>query len=243
MIPNRIVTFFNLGDKPEPFRYWHYLCLRSMSVVNNPGFIRVLGAVEPTGVWWESAREFCQFVRVEPVTSIFGNPLAHRAHRADVMRLQYLQKNGGIYLDVDTLCVKPLWPLLRNRCVMAKEEGAGLCNAVILCEAGHPFLAAWLKEFRSFRGNWNSHACGAPWRVSQFPEIAPTMTVLPQSAFFLPDCSGPGLDAMHVKNHEYPDAYSHHLWGTKASPVLDRLTPADLKSGGTTFCRLARRFM
>jgi hypothetical protein len=243
MIPNRIATFFNLGDAPEPFKLWHYLCLHSMSVVNRPEDLVVLGAVEPRGEWWQRARRFARFEAVPPVTAIFGNPLDHHAHRADVMRLQWLQRNGGIYLDLDTVCVRPLAPLLRERCVMAKEEGVGLCNAVILSEAHHPFLKAWLEEYRTFCGAWNSHSVIAPWKVARFPEIAPTVTILPQSAFFEPRYDGPDLRDMHVNDRPYPDAYSHHLWNTKAAAFLDSYTPESVMAGTSTFCRLTRPFL
>lgn len=240
MIPNRVVTFINLGDRPEPFRLWHYLCLRSMKDVLSPDDILLLGGEEPEGEWWQRTRRFVRFEQVRPVTSLYGNPLKHHAHRADVMRLQWLYDNGGIYLDLDTVCVKPYGSLLDSKCVMGKEDGVGLCNAVILCEKAHPFLKAWLEEFRSFKGAWNSHACVAPWKVYQNPKITPFVTVLPMPAFFVPDCSGPAIKAMHVGDNQYPDAYSHHLWHTKAAAWLDAYTPESVRDGMSTFCRLVR---
>jgi hypothetical protein len=53
--------------------------------------------------------------------SIFGKPIKNHAHSADVLRLQAMQKYGGIYLDSDTI-VKPFDPLLSHSFVMGVEK-------------------------------------------------------------------------------------------------------------------------
>ena len=51
-----------------------------------------------------------QLRRVEVPLHIHGRPLRHHAHQADVLRLQILLEQGGIYLDMDTIVVRPLLP-------------------------------------------------------------------------------------------------------------------------------------
>ncbi len=101
-------------------------------------------AQEPQGEWWHRAKPFLTCVQVEPPREIFGNPLSHIAHMADVLRLHTLLEHGGIYLDIDVLSLRPFTPLLDEDTVLGEESGVGLCNAVILAKPGAPFLQEWL---------------------------------------------------------------------------------------------------
>lgn len=47
-----------------------------------------------------------RLVRQRDVTEIFGNPVEHFAHKADVIRLEALRDYGGAYLDTDVLVIK-----------------------------------------------------------------------------------------------------------------------------------------
>lgn len=53
------------------------------------------------------------------VTEVFGNPVWHYAHKADVIRLEALKEFGGIYLDVDVLVTRgekaELFPVSRSK--------------------------------------------------------------------------------------------------------------------------------
>lgn len=44
--------------------------------------------------------------KVRDVTEIWGNPVLHFAHKADVIRLEALKEFGGVYLDVDVLITR-----------------------------------------------------------------------------------------------------------------------------------------
>jgi len=98
-------------------------------------------------------------VLTKPPTEVFGRPLRHFAHRADVLRLLALRRQGGIYLDMDTLCLKPFSDLLEYPCVRGRP---GLCNAVILSEPGGRFISAWLASYRQFGGEKGT----GPWQCS-----------------------------------------------------------------------------
>jgi hypothetical protein len=244
MIPDRIVTIYGLADAPEPFGLWHYLCLRSMFEVNRPVLgVDLLCETPPTGPWWNRAAKFVRLRPVDAPREIFGRELAHYAHRADVLRIQNLLAEGGVYMDLDTLCVAPFAEFLDAKAVMGVEAGIGLCNAVVMSEPGNLFLHEWLGEFASFTGNWNSHAVVAPWKVAQRPHMKDWIRVVAQHFFFTPYCDAAGLNAMHVLDKDFPGAISHHLWHTKAAKFLDAYTPEAVRAGKSTFARLARRFL
>jgi len=244
-IPNRIFTFFNLGTKDEPietFYFWQYLCLHSMQKINNPDNLTLLGRVEPVGEWWERARPFVKFEFIEPVTSIFGCPLPRRTYRADVMRLQRLIEQGGIYFDMDTICIKPITSLLNHQAIMGREFSNGLCNAVILSLPKNPFLREWLEEFHSFKSGL-SHAVFTPWTVSRRAYLAKYLTILPRTTFFDPFWDAKGIELMHDRNTIFPEAYSHHLWYQMTYKRLNNYTVESILSGKSTFCRIARAFL
>lgn len=81
---------------------------------------------ESDGVWWERAKEFVELVQVSVPRQIFGNKLYTCAHKADVLRLIILFKYGGIYLDIDTICIKPFAPLLKYDLVLGRENPCGI---------------------------------------------------------------------------------------------------------------------
>ena len=63
------------------------------------------------------------------------------AERADVLRYEILRRHGGVYVDVDVECLRPLDELLTGVEVFAAYEVPGrLCNAVMGGVAHHPAL-------------------------------------------------------------------------------------------------------
>src|SRR5258708_6871344 len=123
MIPN--VIHFIFGFAPDfggkPFSLVHYLAVKSAYMVNKPDCINLFCQHEPQGEWWEKAKRYVNVVRVAPPEEVFGVRLYHFAHKADVMRLQVLMDQGGIYLDMDIICVRPFTPLLGHSFVMGQQ--------------------------------------------------------------------------------------------------------------------------
>lgn len=63
------------------------------------------------------------------------------AERADVLRYEILRRHGGVYIDVDVECLRPLDELLDGVQAFAGYEVPGrLCNAVMGGVAHHPAL-------------------------------------------------------------------------------------------------------
>ena len=138
-------------------------------------------------------------VPCEPPDEVFGRPLRHYAHQADIVRLKSLLKTGGIYLDIDTICCRSFDDLLVHPCVLGLQRDPigvcdGLCNAVILSEPGSTFLQEWFDSYRSFRADgcgqyWDEHSVRVPWRLAQItPEGRagrPDLHVEPAESFFI----------------------------------------------------------
>src|SRR6185503_11634821 len=123
MIPN--ILHFVFGMAPDfggkPFSLCHYLSVRSAVELNKPGKTFFHYQYEPEGEWWQKAKPFLILNKVVAPESFMGQPLYHVAHKADVIRLQALKETGGIYLDLDTISVKPLTDLLNNSFAIGQE--------------------------------------------------------------------------------------------------------------------------
>lgn len=124
MIPNIVHFVFGLAPDfgGKPFSLVHYLGIRSAIAVNRPDKVYFHYEYEPEGVWWEKIRPRLSLNKIKAPTEIFGNPLLHMAHKSDVVDLQILHEMGGVYLDIDTICVKPYHDFLHRKVVMGHEH-------------------------------------------------------------------------------------------------------------------------
>jgi hypothetical protein len=182
LIPNIIHFVFGLDPNfgGRPFMLFHYLAIKSANEVNKPDKIYFICAHEPEGEHFEKAKQYVEIVKIVPPDSIFGNKLYHYAHKADVIRLERILEFGGIYLDLDVICQKPLTPLLKNNKLVLGESYShwqyepkgvlrkllfalkihrpkeskkyqGLCNAVIIAPPNDMFIKRWYETYKYFR--------------------------------------------------------------------------------------------
>ncbi len=187
MIP-KIIHFIYVGGRP--FNFIHFLAIFTAKKVHQPTCIYFHHTEAPTGHWWEKAEPLLTLNRVEQVHQIHGNAIKYPAHMADVIRLEQLERHGGIYLDLDIISLNSFDPLLNREFVMGIEAGTGLCNAVIMTHSQSPFLKRWRNEYRNFDGDqWNYHSVILPWQLArEFPE---QIHVADQYAFFYPTHNDP----------------------------------------------------
>jgi len=115
---------------------------------------------------------------VELPDKIFGNQLNHYAHKCDVIRLEKIIERGGIYLDIDTICIKSFSDLLDTNHFVIGAQGSyndldkvyGLCNAVMLSVPQSKFALKWYNSYKTFRStgrdeNWDEHSVLMPLRL------------------------------------------------------------------------------
>jgi hypothetical protein len=197
MIPN--IVHFVYGLKSDfggkGFSFVHFLAIFTAWKVNRPETIFFHYAYEPTGEWWEKAKPYLTLNHISPPAEIFGRPLEHFAHKADVVRLEMLMKYGGIYLDIDVVCISSLKPLLQETFVLGREPGFGLCNAVILSSPDSEFLRIWYDRYHDFDGaHWGYHSVKLPLELAkQHPTL---IRVLDSYAFFYPLHNDPTHEAL-----------------------------------------------
>jgi hypothetical protein len=255
MVPNR--CFFIFLD-PMRFSMVSYLAIRSAAEVNDPDEIVLYHQTMPSGPWWEAARPYVtRTVAVDPPRFVGDAPLEHPAHRADVLRLELLLRDGGVYLDLDVICRKPLTPFRDKPFVLGQEgkEGQELCNGVILAEPGSEFAREWLAGFdpatsrwAGFRSRgkdqyWNELSCRYPAHLATlFPDL---VHIAPYDSFHWPLWHEDHLEWLFLGNgDEFPNAYCHHLWQTMSwEPYLKHLTPEYVQRVDTNFNLMVRPYL
>jgi hypothetical protein len=273
-IPNIIHFIFGLKKDfgGKPFSLVHFLAIQSAIEVNTPDRVYFHYQYEPAGSWWEKIKPLLTLNKVSTPESIFGHPLHHFAHKADVLRLEVLLRHGGVYMDLDTISVRPLAELYKGRGFLiggqlshepfslrmkrSLRSGSltpllsgktGLCNAVMAASPGNPFLKIWYESYRYFRSRgrdeyWHEHSVIVPRQLAS--TYRGLVTVASPYRFHYPIYTERGLKDLFEHSREFPDAYVHHLWETLSwDRYLQHLTPEDICTRDTTYNLIARRFL
>jgi hypothetical protein len=199
---------------------------------------------QPSGEWWERAKPYLRMMQVEAPDQVYGNPVRHPAHKADVLRLQILLEKGGIYLDMDVISIRPFAELQDFDVVLGQEYGVGLCNAVILAKAGAPFLEEWLTSYRSFHHKeWNTHSVKVPYNLAR--KRPADVHVVDHRKFFWPMYWAGDFAAFTLRpgSRFCTQSYCVHLWASIHWHYLASLTPATLCEGTSEFCSLVRPYV
>ena len=84
------------------------------------------------------------------------------SHQTDLLRLFFLYKYGGVYMDTDIILVRPVDKLKMNTVGWENSRHTLLNGAFAKFEKGNLFLRACLKDFvRNYRGDLWAHNCPA----------------------------------------------------------------------------------
>lgn len=137
--------------------------------------------------------------------------------RVDIARLEILHQHGGIYADVDTVCLRPLDDLRRHRMFLPQSPNAPqfVTNAVMGAEPGHPFLGRLIAGLpanaAAHRGGRLVDTVGGKYITRQIAEHRPEgVAVLPWWLFAAQSIRDRdrGLPAQ-----PRPEAYTNHVYG------------------------------
>jgi len=256
MIPKKLHFITGLKEDfgGKPFGFAHYMAIRSAIELNHDCQVNVYYKYSPSGPYWELIKPHVNEVLVEPPDNIFGNPITHFAHKADILRLEILLREGGVYLDTDTICNRPFSTVFDDKVVMGVEghttglsgwlsgERLGLCNAIIIAPPGSEFLTKWLASYTDFdANNWNQHSVFRPAELArEFPAL---VTVQPPERFFWAMWTEDGIRSLFIDSHEFPEAVSIHLWESISWPYVERLNYRSVMEQDTSYNLIARRYL
>ena len=185
------------------------------------------------------------------------------SHISDLLRLDIIYKEGGIYLDMDVISLQSFDALLHSeKDVILGHEGGdrhGLCNAVIVGRKGSSFVKTWRDSYTTFsRDEWNYHSVILPKELSlQYPEQICTLS---PTAFFWPTWTKRHIQYMHepITSDEaehtkeimaansgalYAQQFAYHGWSQVASSYLNSLNLEEVKNRDSRFNVLVRGFL
>jgi len=232
----------------KPWSWIHHAAVLSAARVNRPRQILFWHEHEPTGEWWDASRPYLTLRKISAPTEVFGRPLLHPAHQADVVRLEALIEHGGVYMDSDVWCLKPFADLEHCGWWMGRQgKDYGLCNATMGGEAGAAFAARWLDAYRSFRSEgrdryWDEHSVRLPLELAR--EHPDEITIFGPDYFFSPLWGRLGeIFRAPMRNRRPPrrclaESYSVHLWESRCWSWLRKLHPGSIKRGSEIAERL-----
>jgi mannosyltransferase OCH1-like enzyme len=107
------------------------------------------------------------------------------SERSDILRLELLWRYGGVYIDTDFECVRPIDPLIDGLDFFTAEIGLGrINNAFIGSVAGHEILERALDEMRPREFYGADKASAGPEFLDPLLHDYPAITVFPARLFY-----------------------------------------------------------
>ena len=157
--------------------------------------------------------------------------------RSNIARLEILVQHGGIYVDSDMWCLKPLPPLLEGVEAFAAWSPNGtahLTNAVIGSVPRHDFFRAALTSLaesvaaRPGQGSWRQ--TGPEHITRTYQEDPRGLTVFPSSTFYPVGIADWKSDRRAADAVDLSDAYAVHEWASQRRPWYWKVARATAKS-------------
>jgi hypothetical protein len=152
----------------------------------------------------------------------FALPGRCEQFRSDIARYEILATHGGVYIDADFECLRPIDPLLRSPLVHAfsawEEDQKWINLAVYGTEPNHQFvhdlrlgLTAHVKRLtlNGTRPNTGSRLSGPRYltRVWERNSYDPGLVVYPREWFY-----PYAWNELHRGDEKFDDAYAVHHW-------------------------------
>lgn len=138
--------------------------------------------------------------------------------RSDILRYEILHRFGGVWVDADFECLRPIDPLLEGvECFAAWEvEGRWVNNAILGATPDHPFLAALVDGLAANverkLGSKPNKLTGPQYLTPLYRQHASRVTVLPKRLFY------PYLWSeidQHRPGDDFAGAYAVHHWNNR----------------------------
>lgn len=232
---NKTINFFfglNHTFCYKPFSFFHYLNILSAKRQNPDYTINLYYGFKPETHLFDLLDSVCNKIQITNIpTEIAGKNFAYAEHVGDLLRIQKLYEEGGIYLDIDVVCVRSFDALTDYECVLGEEYGAyledgsekyiGLCNATILAKKQSKFLKAWIESyFLDYRKDWNYNSVIKPDQIAKLmPEC---IQIEPKTSFFKFSWDRFGYESLFLRKESIDDCYSLHLWESRNFPTLEQ---------------------
>lgn len=157
--------------------FTYFIAVYSAYLINKPDKIYFYRHYEPYGTWYDKLKLIpnLELVTIDIPTHIGRKEIKQTAHKSDWVRMNILYNKGGVYLDIDTICVKPWKHLLGKDVVLGKEFPDGICNAIMFTKPKSDFFKLWLDAYEQYfdPDGWREASIVLPEKLSkQYPNLA-----------------------------------------------------------------------
>ena len=271
MIPRIFHFIFGLQTKPQQLHLIHYLCLQSCFAVNRPEKVFFYCHREPVGRYWSLIKHRLEIVFVELAPEVLACNYGDRfiadnflyAHHSDFLRVECLNRHGGVYADLDTLFVNEMPEYLYQKPfvlgveppVLDRSTGEffpSICNAVMMSEKGSEFGRRLRESMpQALDGTWSNHSCLLAYRLSR--EMPEDLHVEPERSFYKHRSTPDGINTLLLGcDTDMHGVYSMHLWAHLwwsrwrrdfSKFHAGKMTESFIRSADTTYTLAARRFL
>ncbi|KAH0490912.1 hypothetical protein TgHK011_002359 [Trichoderma gracile] len=145
---------------------------------------------------------------------------AQNIQRANILRYALLHHSGGIYVDLDVTCRVALdsTPIVRLPYVSPGAHPAGVNNAFIATEPGHPFLTQLLENVPSHDLHW-----ALPMRIPYVENMLSTGCMFYSNqwmAYVRDVLAGRQTSKVYILSDEHGDMAPHMLRGKVTTPIF-----------------------
>ncbi|TCD68214.1 hypothetical protein EIP91_011386 [Steccherinum ochraceum] len=140
--------------------------------------------------------------------------------RADVIRYFVLHHYGGIYIDLDIGCVRPLDSLLAYPVILPRTIPVGVSNDLMFAEKGHPFMAQTIHNLVTFDHSWVLNyptvmfSTGPMFLSAQYGLYTASHPPTPESPGGEVRILPKSLYGKNAKPDEAPHSYFTHYYGS-----------------------------
>lgn len=235
-IPNIVHYIYGLDEQKDEFLFINYISLLSNVLINKPEIIYFHYQYEPYGYWWNKIKRYLRLNKINTKNFQVGNKeLVHYAHKSDYLRLYYLLKYGGIYYDIDTLCLKNHSELLNNELVLGiqenyKNEYDLICNAIIYSQKNNFFIKLWLDNFidNFDRNKWCEASMHLPSKLYKNLDfnLKSRIKLLNNEYFYYPNYNQLEL-LFHNDKIEINNLITYHYWNSESKKYLYEIKNID----------------
>ncbi|XP_076088311.1 uncharacterized protein LOC143058747 [Mytilus galloprovincialis] len=195
----------------KEMNFYHFLSFLSASKFLKPCLIMVHGDYLPIGFYWDYLLNLVPNIihmKRNPPEAVFGIPLGNIEHKADVGRIQALQRFGGIYMDTDEIILRSLDNLRKYPFTLSHAVDHNLSNGLILSEKNAAFLSKWFSEYKTYsKVQWAYHSTIVPNLLS---EKYPDLIHVENKTFVRPNYTQ--LRLLFEMNFDWSKNYAIHLY-------------------------------
>ena len=78
----------------------------------------------------------------------------YNIQRADAIRYFVLHRYGGVYMDLDIGCIRPIDPLMKFPVILPLTKPVGISNDLMFSTRGHPFMEQVIRALITFDINY-----------------------------------------------------------------------------------------